>query len=226
MADSDDEAVKRRPTNVKKGKAIMVEDDGDDDDVMDVDQQASTKPSSRPVVVKREVDDDDDAIMQDSKPSANGHHRQKNGSHHGIEDEADDEEEGGDPVVREIPIYFSQQLSKNLFIFQYPTRKLQQEQLPNPIAARMKPLAQRFELDIPINVQDEHYSRDKGETLAVGMDNEAIMTAYDVDRLRRGANMGGRPKFLDKQTLQSTLLPMPGNYYVGAMRDGKQTVLN
>ncbi|KAJ3415682.1 DNA-directed RNA polymerase III subunit RPC5 [Chytridiales sp. JEL 0842] len=213
-----DEDAPVRRTARSKGKArIVVEDVEDDEDAMEIDQVTNG-------LVKPDPDSDGDIQMADStKNRSNGaHHVSPDQDEDDYLNDANDDDADDDPVIREIPIYFSQQLANNLFVFQYPTRKLHQEPLPTPVAARMKPLAQRFELDIPLNIHDEHYSADKGETLGVGMDNEAILTAYDVRRGTNGApsrNHDGRPKMLDKQTYQSTLVPMPGNYYVGAMRD-------
>ncbi|KAI8848359.1 hypothetical protein BC829DRAFT_433311 [Chytridium lagenaria] len=54
-----------------------------------------------------------------------------------------DEEE--DYVVKEIPVFLSQQLADTLYLLQYPNRR---QRVEAPLAARFKPNGRRFEMDI------------------------------------------------------------------------------
>ncbi|KAJ3318758.1 hypothetical protein HDU76_000736 [Blyttiomyces sp. JEL0837] len=163
-----------------------------------------------------EVDDEVDQIMDTDENEQQI--KVKHESPHKVGGDDDDENADDDPIVREIPVFISTALEKNLFMFQYPTRKTHPEQ---PTAARVKPLGQRFELDVPIETTSDHYSRDKAESLSVGLTSDAIMTAYEVARERMAGGSSGQQRtvLLDKQTFQSSIVPQAGKYMVGVMRD-------
>ncbi|KAJ3213495.1 hypothetical protein HDU67_002829 [Dinochytrium kinnereticum] len=115
-----------------------------------------------------------------------------------------------DQIVKEIPVFLAQQLVDSLFLLQYPTRR---QRIESPLVTRFKPNGQRFEFDIPLATGSRHYSREKGEHLGTGMNDDAILTAMDVDRLDREL------KPLDRITLQSHLLPQASNFFVGTVQD-------
>ena len=206
----------------RSNRRVIVDDDSDtqasmlvDDDSTDLREISANQPQLAKIK-KEYIESDDEDAAHHASANQNGNHTYFNGGTAGLDSDDDD-----DPVVQEIPVYLSKELAQSLYLFQYPNRKPEQHlQEPNPISVRMKPSAQRFEIDIPVNTRDPHYSKHKGEALGVGMDNESIKTAYDIDRndFRMESD---RTKLLDKITLQSTLLPPSGNYYIGAMRDGK-----
>ncbi|KAJ3163085.1 DNA-directed RNA polymerase III subunit RPC5 [Geranomyces michiganensis] len=139
------------------------------------------------------------------------------------EDEGDDfaDEEGGaelddpndDPVIKEVDVFFSQELVQKLCLFQFPTRPHPFDEQTRPTAGRMKPATKRFELEIPLQTRSEHYNRERGEELGQGTDNAPMRGVFDYDEARAPA------KLLDKQTFSSSLLPSQANYMVGVIKN-------
>eukprot|EP00128_Syssomonas_multiformis_P016718 Colp12_sorted_trinity150504_noHs@30953 len=112
-----------------------------------------------------------------------------------------------DPVVHEVDIFVSQTLSKNLFVFQFPLRA------PNApydtgaaeLKARIKPIQQKIELEIPLDTASENYDREKGEQFAAAADPEGVAPgAYNE-------------KKLEKQILASRRVPETASYCVGVL---------
>ncbi|KAJ3296270.1 hypothetical protein HDU79_007166 [Rhizoclosmatium sp. JEL0117] len=130
------------------------------------------------------------------------------------EDEDDDDD---DPVVQEIPVLLSAQLlaRHGLVLAQHPSTR-RANPLEAAAAVRVKPVAQRFEVDVALEKGDT-FSEDTAEKLGRGVDNEEIATAYD----KRNPYREEQRKLLEKVTLQSSLLPdsTGGQYLIGALRD-------
>ncbi|CAB4062288.1 RPC5 [Lepeophtheirus salmonis] len=81
------------------------------------------------------------------------------------------EQEESDPVVREIPVYVSQKLSDQLYLFQYPIRPSSFPYPPNSIfASRIKPVQGRIELSVALDTTSSDYDRSKGEQIALNVD--------------------------------------------------------
>src|SRR6266542_448599 len=119
-------------------------------------------------------------------------------------------------IVQDIPIYLSQQLANELYIIQYPVRPRTNPYVGNniPREARFKQLSQKLELDIPLQTNSQWYNRDRGEDLALGLNDKEARTIYDRS-WRRDRNDG----LLDKQTLQSTIVQPQANYWMGVIKD-------
>ncbi|KAF9431471.1 hypothetical protein BGZ76_000268 [Entomortierella beljakovae] len=123
----------------------------------------------------------------------------------------------GDELVKEIPVFLSQRLSKYLYLFQYPVRAAA---LPytqdngGPTKARIKPVSQLIELELPIDTNSAQYNRERGEFLAMGMNDKALRTALDGE-----LDEGDNREMLDKQTLVSSLIPNATNYLAGVLRN-------
>lgn len=132
------------------------------------------------------------------------------------EKEADYADEG-DELVKEIPVYLSQCLAKYLYLFQYPVRAaaLPYAHGQGPSKARIKPLSQLIELELPIDTTAQEYNRDRGEELALGMNDKALRTALDGE-----LDDEEEREMLDKQTLVSSLIPNATNYLAGVLRKG------
>ncbi|KAF9585507.1 DNA-directed RNA polymerase III subunit RPC5, partial [Lunasporangiospora selenospora] len=123
----------------------------------------------------------------------------------------------GDELVKEIPVYLSQRLAKHLYLFQYPVRA---SALPythecGPTKARIKPLSQLIELELPLDTAASHYNRERGEELAMGMNDKPLRTALDEEPYDDDADK----EVLDKQTLISSLVPSATNYLAGVLRN-------
>ncbi|KAF9999201.1 DNA-directed RNA polymerase III subunit RPC5 [Entomortierella chlamydospora] len=122
----------------------------------------------------------------------------------------------GDELVKEIPVYLSQRLSKYLYLFQYPVRAaaLPYTQGSGPSKARIKPISQLIELELPIDTNASQYNRERGEELALGMNDKALRTALDGE-----PDDDETRELLDKQTLVSSLIPNATNYLAGVLRN-------
>ncbi|KAG0241243.1 DNA-directed RNA polymerase III subunit RPC5 [Actinomortierella wolfii] len=123
----------------------------------------------------------------------------------------------GDELIKEIPVFLSQQLAKYLYLFQYPVRasQLPFDSISGPNKARIKPNAQLIELEIPIDTKASQYSRQRGEELALGMNDKPIKTAYDMELIDEEEEK----ELLDKQILTSSLIPTATNYLAGVLRN-------
>ncbi|CAG8522738.1 11576_t:CDS:2 [Acaulospora colombiana] len=120
-------------------------------------------------------------------------------------------------IVKEIPIYLSQQLSNKLYAVQFPVRPRANPYVGKntPREARYKPQSDKLELDIPLQTNSLWYNRDRGEELMLGLNDKEAQTIYD--RTWKRDQPDG---LLDKQTLQSTVVPPQANYWMGVMKDG------
>jgi hypothetical protein len=144
--------------------------------------------------------------------------------------EADD----GDEIVAEYPIYLTNELSKYLYLFQYPMRSVPFSSKTGPTAARIKPFSRRVELDMPLDTRSTHYSTERGEDFAMGLNDKTIKTAYDrrmeehEDELMGHRNQSKKKEeeLLDKMTLTSIDVPSQTNYVVGVIRDSKEFALS
>ncbi|CAG8780500.1 22955_t:CDS:2, partial [Gigaspora margarita] len=129
-----------------------------------------------------------------------------------------DEEEDNDPdkIMCEIPVYLSQKLTNKLFIVQHPVRPRANPYIGKntPREARFKPHSQKLELDIPLQTTSQWYDRDRGAELALGLNDKEARTIYD-----RTWRLDQYDGLLDKQTLQSTIVPPQSTYWMGAMKD-------
>ncbi|KAG0029657.1 DNA-directed RNA polymerase III subunit RPC5 [Podila clonocystis] len=122
----------------------------------------------------------------------------------------------GDELIKEIPVFLSQRLAKYLYLFQYPVRAaaLPYTQESGPSKARIKPLSQLIELELPVDTSASQYNRERGEELALGMNDKALRTVFDED-----LDDDAEKELLDKQTLVSSLIPNATNYLAGVLRN-------
>lgn len=139
-------------------------------------------------------------------------------------------EELEDEVLAEYPIYLTTELSKYLYMFQYPMRSTPFNSRSGPTAARLKPRARMVELDLPLDTRSPHYSTERGEDFAMGLNDKTIKTAYDrrMEEHEEELSMGHSYKapkkkeeeLLDRMTLTSVEVPIQTKYVVGVIRDG------
>ncbi|CAJ0845438.1 14448_t:CDS:2 [Entrophospora sp. SA101] len=120
-------------------------------------------------------------------------------------------------IVQEIPIFLSQQLSNNLYIVQHPVRPHNNPYtgINAPCEARFKQDSVKLELDIPLQTNSKWYDHERGKDLALGLNDKEAKTIYDRT-WRRDQSEG----LLDRQTLQSTIVPQQANYWMGVVKDG------
>ncbi|KNE60454.1 hypothetical protein AMAG_05841 [Allomyces macrogynus ATCC 38327] len=135
-----------------------------------------------------------------------------------------------DPIVKEIPVYLSSQLARNLHLYQFPIRSKPFPAHAQPKASRIKVKAALVELDVPLDTSATHYDASKGEEF--GAATEQARTIYDArpaaaapspafgggDAFAAQGNTNGtRP--LESMTLASTVVPHMTKYYAAAFRD-------
>ncbi|CAG8632948.1 4331_t:CDS:2, partial [Scutellospora calospora] len=82
-----------------------------------------------------------------------------------------------------------------------------------PREARFKPHSKKLELDIPLQTTSQWYDRDRGAELALGLNDKEARTIYD-----RTWRLDPYDGLLDKQTLQSTIVPPQATYWMGTMK--------
>ncbi|KAG0310070.1 DNA-directed RNA polymerase III subunit RPC5 [Dissophora globulifera] len=168
----------------------------------------------------------DELSLQDRSPSSIGS-EPMDMDHNGAEYQEDvemqseaerlpDYADEGDELIKEIPVYLSQRLAKHLYLFQYPVRSasLPYTQGSGPTKARIKPISQLIELELPVDTSASQYNRERGEELALGMNDKALRTALDDD-----LDDDGPKELLDRQILVSSLIPNATNYLAGILRN-------
>ncbi|KAI8967108.1 DNA-directed RNA polymerase III subunit Rpc5 [Mycotypha africana] len=138
----------------------------------------------------------------------------------------DDEE---DEILAEYPIYLSTELSQYLYLFQYPMRSTPFNNKTGPTAARLKPKAKMVELDLPLDTRSPHYSTERGEDFAMGLNDKTFKTAYDRRMEEHEEELSGygrsrqtkkeEDELLDKMTLTSVQVPCQTKYAIGVIRD-------
>ncbi|KAJ3371389.1 DNA-directed RNA polymerase III subunit RPC5 [Allomyces arbusculus] len=135
-----------------------------------------------------------------------------------------------DPIVKEIPVFLSSQLARNLHLYQFPIRAKPFPAHAQPNASRIKVKAALVELDVPLDTSATHYDVNKGEEF--GAATEQARTIYDArpaaaaaapafgggDPFAAQGNANG-PKPLESMTLASTVVPHLTKYYAAAFRD-------
>ncbi|RCH87248.1 DNA-directed RNA polymerase III subunit RPC5 [Rhizopus azygosporus] len=133
-----------------------------------------------------------------------------------------------DEVLAEYPIYLTNELSKYLYLFQYPMRSTPFNARTGPTAARLKPNAKMVELDLPLDTRSAFYSTERGEDFAMGLNDKTIKTAYDRRMEEHEEELNGYysraskkkdEELLDKMTLTSTQVPTQTKYAIGVIRD-------
>ncbi|CAO3625376.1 unnamed protein product [Mucor hiemalis] len=85
------------------------------------------------------------------------------------------------------------------------------------------------ELDLPLDTRSPHYSTERGEDFAMGLNDKTIKTAYDrrMEEHEEELSMGHSYKapkkkeeeLLDRMTLTSVEVPIQTKYVVGVIRD-------
>uniref|UniRef100_A0A1B6DQ29 DNA-directed RNA polymerase III subunit RPC5 n=1 Tax=Clastoptera arizonana TaxID=38151 RepID=A0A1B6DQ29_9HEMI len=116
-----------------------------------------------------------------------------------------------DPVVEELPVYLSHSLSKNLFIFQYPTVPAFVNN-DNEVITKccVKPEHQEVLLEMALDTQSPNYDISHGEQIALNVDGNKNKDKYFQSSM------------MDKTSLISTrMLLDTGTIAVAAVQDKK-----
>ena len=120
--------------------------------------------------------------------------------------------EEDDPVVMELDVYLSKQLSDSLYLFQYPVRpaNMPYDEV-NHLSARMKPKQLKVEMELAMNTNCDNYDTSKGEQIAI-----------NVDGADCGADAYYKSGKMDKQLLSSAPVGVDTKRYaIGSIRNGE-----
>ena len=116
---------------------------------------------------------------------------------------SDDED---DPVVREIDMYLAKGLAEKLLLFQYPVRPSTASYDFTPhLAARIKPIQQKVELELGIDTNSSTYCYPRGEQIAHAVDGD------DDQKQHFPANV------MDRQCLSSVKATEDSSKYAAAI---------
>ena len=107
-----------------------------------------------------------------------------------------------DPVIQEIDIYVTNQLASYLYLLQFPLRSATRSY--EFAGARIKPNADKIELDIPLDTTSANYDKARGE---------------EFSNLEK-RDQGIRRKCLDKLTLRSQNVLCKSEFLIGVFADG------
>lgn len=126
-------------------------------------------------------------------------------------------EDEDDPVVYELPVYLSQSLSEQLFIYQYPTRPVsvtcEKERI---IKCSIKPQHQEISIETALDIQSSNYDASHGEQIAVNVDGKASKPQGD-----KGDKFFQSPMMDKKALYSSRVLADVGSIAVGTIKDEK-----
>ncbi|KAK3832833.1 MAG: Sin-like protein conserved region-domain-containing protein [Linnemannia gamsii] len=177
-------------------------------------QESPTHDISSPAIDEQDRSADND-LYDNSADQYQDHDFAIESERERLPDYADE----GDELVKEIPVYLSQRLAKYLYLFQYPVRAaaLPYTEGSGPSKARIKPLSQLIELELPVDTNASQYNKERGEELAMGMNDKPLRTALDDE-----PDDDERRELLDKQTLVSSLIPNATHYLAGVLRNAVQ----
>ncbi|XP_062611114.1 DNA-directed RNA polymerase III subunit RPC5-like [Saccostrea cucullata] len=121
--------------------------------------------------------------------------------------------EEDDPVLHEIDVFISKSLADKLYLLQYPVRpgRMTYDDV-DILAARVKPVQKKVEIEATINTRSPHYARSKGEQIALNVDGafgSSSDSMYSSDKM-------------DKQVLTSVSTgEKSGRYAAGIFKDGE-----
>lgn len=78
-----------------------------------------------------------------------------------------------DPVVQEIPVFLSQALAQNLYIYQYPVRPANRDWKDVKVVnACVKPRNKMVRLEVGLDTYSDRYCSSKGEQIALNTDGQ------------------------------------------------------
>lgn len=79
-------------------------------------------------------------------------------------------------IFFQIPVFLSQTLAKNLYIYQFPVRPANREGSEvNVVNAAVKPKNQLVRLEVGLDTQSDNYCESKGEQIALNTDGQQVI---------------------------------------------------
>lgn len=132
-------------------------------------------------------------------------------------------ESDDDPVVSVLPIHYSNALSSNLQIHQFPLLNRPLQTPPSAalsgkrIRARIKPNVRRLEVHVPADTRQGFWNPDKSKEMGAGRIDD------DRDKnqeLGKGKQREAEEPRLGEVRMRSEQIPQKGVYMLGIVRDG------
>ncbi|KAG2077158.1 hypothetical protein BDR04DRAFT_1089488 [Suillus decipiens] len=129
-----------------------------------------------------------------------------------------------DELISVLPIHYSNSLSPNLHIHQFPllSRPLQTPPAAaisgKRIRARIKPVTRRLEIHVPVDPRPEVWNRERGKELGAARQEDDREKNQDVGKMKQ---MEGEEPRLTEVRLRSELIPQEGAYMLGVVRNGQ-----
>ncbi|XP_013199814.2 DNA-directed RNA polymerase III subunit RPC5 [Amyelois transitella] len=128
--------------------------------------------------------------------------------------------EEDDPVVQEIPVYLSQALAENLYIYQYPVRPANRDwKNVQVVNASIKPKNKLVRLEVGLDTTSDKFSDSKGEQIAINTDGyqESIRHVKDKDKSQYFRN-----GIMDKIVYESSTPCTETKHYAVAILQDKE----
>ena len=122
---------------------------------------------------------------------------------------------GDDEVVEEMDVFFSHEHAESLHLFQYPNR--QPSDSLKFSKNLYKPLSRRFKMELPLDLDQLHFSPFQAEQLAMGMDD-----AGDQEYLPIKEETFQEPS-IRSISLVSSEVPLTASYMIGQLKPGNCT---
>ncbi|EKM60963.1 uncharacterized protein PHACADRAFT_110888 [Phanerochaete carnosa HHB-10118-sp] len=131
---------------------------------------------------------------------------------------------GEDRLVSVLPIHYSNALTPNLQLHQFPLQTRPLQAPPSAAAsgkrirARIKPNVKRLEVHVPIDTRPEVWNAERSEDLGAARVQDDKEKNQQLSKLKQ--KEGEEPK-LTEVRLRSEPIPQVGAYVLGVVRDGK-----
>ncbi|KAI0704933.1 DNA-directed RNA polymerase III subunit Rpc5 [Cytidiella melzeri] len=128
-----------------------------------------------------------------------------------------------DRLVSVLPILYSNKLSPNLHLHQFPllTRPLQVPPSAaasgKRIRARLKPKINRFEIHVPVDTRPEVWNAERSKELGTAR----VEDDKEKNQEQKQKHREGEEPRLSETRLKSEQLPQTGSYVLGVIRDKK-----
>ena len=130
-----------------------------------------------------------------------------------------------DEVVSILPIHYSDRLSPNVHIHQFPLLNRPLQVPPSAtvsgkrIRARVKPASRKIEIHVPVDARPEVWNHEKSKDLGTARHEDDHEKNQEDEMKQRE---GGGPRLADSR-LRSDAIPQCGAYMLGVVRDGKRS---
>lgn len=131
---------------------------------------------------------------------------------------------GDDELVSVLPIHYSDRLSPNVHIHQFPLLNRPLQVPPSATAsgkrirARVKPVSRKIEIHVPVDARPEVWNHEKSKDFGTAQcEDDREKNQEDQMKQREGEEAR-----LTDSRLRSDAIPQCGAYMLGVVRDGER----